>query len=90
MATLLKQAILLKPGEDALLHRLALACVEREIHEPVTFNQIRDRLMTLEAGKRQVNVAQMSEVLAKLLRVLTESLEANPRGTLALLDEYGH
>ena len=88
MAILLKQAILLRPGEDALLHALAAAWLRTEIHSAVAFKDFLDRLMAAEGGKEQVNVAQMSEVLSKAVPMIAEALRTNPRGTLEFLMTY--
>jgi len=87
MAATFEKAVLLT-REDEPLRDLAHQWARTPIHEDLKFNDLRNRLLALEAGEREVDAAQMGEVLMHALSLIGQSLWANPRGTLALLDEY--
>ena len=85
----LERAFLVTPeGDEELLHDLASQWLRTERHETLTFHALRDRLLVLEGKKRQVDAAQMGEVLMHALMLIGRSLFINPRGTMALLAEY--
>jgi len=75
-----RQFILLTPA-DGGLWRLAQAVAGQGTTEPLDFAGLAQRLCAKEAGKAEVNVAQMSEVLADL----RELVAADPKAVLDVL-----
>jgi hypothetical protein len=68
------QYILLKPSDGALF-RLARAVCRQPTCAPVDFAKLAKRLCAKEAGKAEVNVAQMTEILADLRELLAADLQ---------------
>jgi hypothetical protein len=75
-----RRYIVLKP-EDGGLWRLAEAVAREGATEPLTFADLVKRLCEREAGAAEVNIAQMSEIVARLQDILRE----DPEGTLEVL-----
>jgi hypothetical protein len=72
---------------DGALYRVARRLAETKAPARVpSFFEVRDELLRREAGARQVDVAQMSEVLTKLRAILADLLETNPLGLLEFLE----
>lgn len=73
---------------DGVLYRIARRLAEGKAdRQPIAFFDVRDELLKREAGARQVDVAQMSEVLSKTRALLADLLEENPLGVLQFLEE---
>ena len=72
--------ILLTPA-DGGLWRLAQAVAGQHATEPLDFAGLAQRLCAAERGKAEVNIAQMSEVLADL----RELVAADPKAVLEVL-----
>jgi len=72
--------ILLTPA-DGGLWRLAQAVAGQQRTEPLDFGGLTQRLCEKERGEREVDIAQMSEVLADL----RELLAADPKAVLEVL-----
>lgn len=73
---------------DGVLYRIARRAAEGKSEgRTVSFFEVRDALLKREAGARQVDVAQMSEVLSKARALLADLLEENPLGVLQFLEE---
>ena len=75
-----RQFILLTPA-DGGLWRLAQAVAGQGTTEPLDFAGLAQRLCEKERGKAEVNIAQMSEVLADL----RELVAADPKAVLDVL-----
>lgn len=75
-----RRYIVLRP-EDGALWRLAEAVARQPASQPLMFADLVKRLCEAEAGKAEVNVAQMSEVLTDL----RELLAADPKAVLEVL-----
>lgn len=75
-----KRYIVLKP-EDGGLWRLAEAVARQGAIEPLKFAGLVKRLCEREAGKAEVNIAQMTEILA----ALREILAADPKAVIEVL-----
>ena len=75
-----RRYILLTP-EDGALWRLAQAVCRQEATDSLDFASLAQRLCEKERGEEEVNVAQMSEVLADL----RELLAADPKGVFEVL-----
>lgn len=75
-----RRYVLLTPADGAL-YRLAVA-VERQLaSEPLDFARLARLLCEVEAGEVEVNIAQMSEVLACLRSLLA----GDPKAVLEVL-----
>ena len=72
--------ILLTPA-DSGLWRLAQAVAKQSATEPLDFAGLAQRLCAKEAGEAEVNVAQMSEILADL----RDLVAADPKAVLEVL-----
>jgi len=72
--------ILLTP-DDGGLWRLAQAVAKQSVTEPLDFAGLAQRLCAREAGEVEVNVAQMSEILADLRQLVA----ADPKAVLDVL-----
>jgi len=72
--------ILLTPA-DGGLWRLAQAVAGQRTCEPLDFAGLAQRLCEKERGNAEVNIAQMSEILADL----RELLAADPKAVLEVL-----
>jgi len=73
---------------DGVLYRVARRVADGKAERrTVSFFEVRDALLAREAGARQVDVAQMSEVLSKARALLADLLEENPLGVLEFLEE---
>ena len=72
--------ILLTP-DDGGLWRLAQAVARQGATEPLDFAGLAQRLCAKEAGEVEVNVAQMSEILADLRQLVA----ADPKAVLDVL-----
>jgi hypothetical protein len=72
--------ILLTP-DDGGLWRLAQAVARQSATEPLDFAGLAQRLCAKEAGEAEVNVAQMSEILADLRQLVA----ADPKAVLDVL-----
>ena len=75
-----RQYILLTP-DDAGLWRFAEAVTRQSKTEPLDFAGLAQRLCAKEAGEVEVNVAQMSEILADLRGLVA----ADPKAILDVL-----
>lgn len=75
-----RRYILLTP-EDGPLWRLAAAVARQDTTAPLDFAGLAQRLCAKEAGEREVDIAQMSEILADL----RELLAADPKAVLDVL-----
>jgi len=72
--------ILLTPA-DGGLWRLAQAIARQAATDPLDFAGLAQRLCAKEAGKAEVNVAQMSEIVARL----RDLVAADPKAVLEVL-----
>jgi len=72
--------ILLTPA-DGGLWRLAQAIARQTATDPLDFAGLAQRLCAKEAGKAEVNVAQMSEIVARL----RDLVAADPKAVLEVL-----
>lgn len=73
---------------DGVLYRIARRVADGKAERrAVSFFEVRDALLKREAGARQVDVAQMSEILSKLRALLADLLDENPLGLLEFLEE---
>ncbi len=72
--------ILLTPA-DGGLWRLAQAAARQSATEPLDFAGLARRLCVKEAGRAEVNVAQMSEIVARL----RDLLASDPKAVLDVL-----
>jgi len=75
-----RQFILLTPG-DGGLWRLAQTVAAQQKTEPLDFAGLAQRLCEKERGEAEVNIAQMSEILADL----RELVAADPKAILEVL-----
>jgi hypothetical protein len=75
-----RRYIVLKPEDGGLWH-VAEAVARQAATEPLTFADLIRRLCEREAGKAEVNVAQMTEVLADLREILA----ADPKAVIEVL-----
>ena len=75
-----RRYIVLRPEDGALWH-LAEAVACQGVSQPLDFAGLAQRLCESEAGKAEVNVAQMSEIVA----VLRKLLAADPKAVLEVL-----
>jgi hypothetical protein len=75
-----RRYVLLTPADGAL-YRLAVAVERQEATEPIDFPTLARLLTEVEAGEAEVNIAQMSEILADLRSLLA----GDPKAVLEVL-----
>jgi len=54
-------------------------------NRPVSFHALAKEITAREAGKREVDIAQVSEILSLTLDLLAETMLKNPHGVAHLL-----
>jgi len=75
-----RRYVLLTPADGAL-YRLAVAVERQQASEPINFPALARLLCEVEAGEAEVNIAQMSEILADLRSLLA----GDPKAVLEVL-----